>query len=85
MIDDIFELYNLLKLPIDKQDLIIKDLMASDLSISQENVTKLNSEIQVGRINFYIEEATKKAKAIKKPRVKKKVVEEDSEDEILEL
>lgn len=79
--DDIYELYNLLKLPIDKQDLIIKDLMASELKISQENVTKLNNEIEIGRVNSFLEEAVKKAKpkAVKKPRAKKVVKEVDEE------
>lgn len=81
MMDDIYELYNLLKLPIDKQDLIIKDLMASELKISQENVTKLNNEIEIGRVNSFLEEAVKKAKpkAVKKPRAKKVVKEVDEE------
>ena len=71
MFEDTFELYNLLKLPLDKQNAIIKDLIASDLSISQENVTKLNSEIEVGRINYFLETAIKaaKPKPVKKPLV----------------
>lgn len=88
MFEDTFELYNLLKLPLDKQNAIIKDLIASDLSISQENVTKLNSEIEVGRINYFLETAIKaaKPKPVKKPRAKKaKAVEEESEQEIFDL
>lgn len=79
--DNIFELWGLFKLPLDKQNEIIKDLIASDLSISQENVTKLNAEIQVGRINYHIENAIKKATVKPKKVLKrKKVVEESEED-----
>ena len=77
--DELFELWEFFKLSIEVQDNIIKSLK-ENLNVTAYNAQKLNEQIEIGRINHYLDLAVKKAKPkpVKKP-VKKKVVESDSD------
>lgn len=83
MLGESFEIYNFEKLTITVQNEIIKKLIGqSEFKVSEANLKKLNDQIEILRINKYFDDAVKAALKPKK-KIKKKVVEEDSE--VLEL
>ena len=93
MFEDSFELYKLLKLPIVVQDTIILKLTEqNEFIVTKENITKLNNELAIGRMNYFISDKIIAIKEnIKKPAkkkvTKKKIVvdESSSEQDIFDL
>jgi hypothetical protein len=70
-----FDLYDeFFNLSIIVQDEIIQNIINQKVyQVSNENITKLKYEVELGRINFTIQEAVKKATPKPKPRAKKVV------------
>jgi len=88
MLHSDFDLYtDFYELSIIVQNSIIENLInQTDFQVSNENIAKLNYEIELGRVNFLIESLVKAAKPKKviKPRAKKvikKDAKKDSEEE----